>query len=163
MFHHFKFVYTCYIDVWHHVDMNVTPRRRTAFPVKVAKIRVSCSPLPGMKSTMRSSTQIPTIICIFILICMTTQHSEPGNKPPHLLSIYSLHAQWNKGEHEKKLVLTKLNSMDPDQVRHFVGPNSGSNHLPFMNNYISEQRKIVQKDERPKLFSKGTQFDYSKV
>ena len=30
-----------------------------------------------------------------------------------------------------------INSMDPDQVRHFVGPNPGSNHLPFMNNNIS--------------------------
>ena len=30
-----------------------------------------------------------------------------------------------------------INIMDPDQVRHFVGPNPGSNHLPFMNNYIS--------------------------
>ena len=39
-----------------------------------------------MKSIMLTSTQI----CILILFCMTTQHSEPGNKPPHLLSIYSL-------------------------------------------------------------------------
>ena len=37
---------------------NVTPRRRTTFPVKVAKIPVSCSPLPGMKSIMLTSTQI---------------------------------------------------------------------------------------------------------
>ena len=49
-----------------------------------------------------------------------------------------------------------INSMDQDKVRHFVRPNPGSNHLPFMNNYISWQRKIVQKDERPKLCSKGS-------
>ena len=34
-------------------------------------------------------------------------NSEPGNKSPHLLSIYSLHAQRNKGEH-KKIVQTYL-------------------------------------------------------
>ena len=30
-----------------------------------------------------------------------------------------------------------INSMDPDQAWHFVGPNPGSKHLSFMNNYIS--------------------------
>ena len=84
---------------WH--ERNATTSHR--FPVKVTKIPVSCSPLPGMKSIMLISTWMSTIICILILICMTTQHSKSGNKPPHLFSIYSLHAQWNKGEHEKKV------------------------------------------------------------
>ena len=69
------------IDVWHHFNMKVTPRRGTAFPVKVAEIPVSCSPLPAMKSFMLTSPQRSTIICILILICMTTQHSKPGTNP----------------------------------------------------------------------------------
>ena len=56
-----------------------------------------------------------------------------------------------------------INSMYPDQVLHFVAPNPSSNYLPIMNNYSSWQRKIIQKDEKPNLCSKGTQFDFSKV
>ena len=52
----------------------------TAFPVKVAKIPVSCSPLPAMKSFMLTSPQRSTIICILILICLTTQHSKIVNE-----------------------------------------------------------------------------------
>ena len=90
-----------FCNVWYHVVLNVTPRRRTTFPVKVTKIPISCSPLPGMKSIML----MQTTICILIPICITTQHSEPRNKSPDILSIYSIHAHWNKGEHEKKLLV----------------------------------------------------------
>ena len=48
-----------------------------------------------------------------------------------------------------------INSMDPDQVRHFIGPNPGSNHLPFIIITSASKEKSHKKMKGPNCVPKA--------